>query len=267
MGSILEPRLGLPQLAIMAVSLLVAYELTFRIGRRRREEVREAKKAQADVAVASLLALLGLMLAFSFGIGADRFAERKRIMLDEANAIAASYLRAELLPAPYDQRTQELLRRYVEARLRLKTAAEVERAIAKSAELHVDLWANATAAARAAPSPITAVFIESLTRVIDLHEARVTVALFQRIPPAIFASLYLVSILSIAMVGLRAGLDLTRGLAPAVLLIAAITCVMALIASLDDPESHMFRISNHAMADTHRTMIAHAISSSDSASR
>ena len=53
----------------------------------------------------------------------------------------------------------------------------------------------------------------------------------------------------------------------AVLLITAISCVMALIASLDDPESHMFRISNHAMTDTHHTMIAHAISSSDSASR
>ena len=59
------------------------------------------------------------------------------------------------------------------------------------------------------------------------------------------------------MVGLRAGLDRTRGLAPAVLLIIAITCVMALIASLDDPQSQMFRISNHAMADTQRTMMAH----------
>jgi hypothetical protein len=257
MTSILEPRLGLLQLAVMAVGLLIAYEVCFRIGRQRRDEVREAKKAQADVAVASLLALLGLMLAFSFSIGADRFAERKRIVLDEANSIATAYLRAELLPAPYDQRIQALLRRYVEARLELKTAEDVERAIAKSAELHVELWANATAAARAAPSPITAVFIDSLNHVIDLHEARVTVALFQRIPPAIFASLYLVAILSIAMVGLRAGLDRLRGLAPAVLLIAAISCVLALIASLDDPKSHMFRISNHAMADTHRAMAAH----------
>jgi hypothetical protein len=261
MGSILEPRVGLPQLAVMAVGLLMVYEVAFRVGRHRREEVRDAKKSQADVAVAALLALLGLMLAFSFDIGADRFDKRKALVLDEANAIATTYLRAEMVPAPYDQRIQALLQQYVRVRQGLRSQEDLDHAMQESAALHRELWANAIAVARATPSPITALLIDSLNRVIDLHEARVTVGLFQRIPPAIFASLYLVALLAMGMVGVRAGLDRYRGLAPAFLLVASIICVLALIASLDDPVSRLFDISNHAMTDTQHMMSLHATTS------
>jgi len=256
MGSILEPRLGWPELAIMAVGLVVAYEVCYRVGRLRPEEMRDAKKSQADVAVAALLALLGLMLAFSFEIGASRFDNRKALVLDEANAIATTYLRAELIPAPYDQRVQGLLRAYLHARHGWNTPEELERAIKASSSLHSELWANAVGAAHANDSPVTALFIASLNSMIDLHEARVTVGLYQRIPPAIFASLYLVSLLAMGMVGLRAGLDRSRGPLPAAILVASIMCVMSLIASLDDPVSRLFHVNQHAIADTERLMRA-----------
>jgi len=254
MSSILEPQVGWPELVIMAAGLGLAYEICYRVGRRRGEETREAKKSQADVAVAALLALLGLMLAFSFEIGATRYDRRKELVLDEANAIATTYMRAELVPPPYDQHIQELLRSYIRARHGWNTPVELERAIKGSSSLHDDLWSNAVAAARASPSAVTALFVTSLNNMIDLYEARVTVGLYQRIPPAIFASLYLVSLLAMGMVGLRAGLDRSRGLLPAAILVASIMCVMALIASLDDPVSRLFQISQHALDDTERLM-------------
>jgi hypothetical protein len=257
MGSILEPRITWVQLAIMAVGLVIAYETCYRLGRHRHEDAREAKRSQADVAVAALLALLGLMLAFSFDIGASRFDRRKALALDEANAIATTYLRAKLVPAPYDERIQAELRAYVQARYGWKTPQELERALKASASLHADLWADAVAAARAAPSPTTALFVTSLNNLIDLHEARVTVGLYQRIPPAIFASLYLVSLLSLGMVGLRAGLDRLRGPLPAMVLVTSIMCVMALIASLDDPVSRLFYVNQHALDDTAHLMGLH----------
>lgn len=256
MSSILEPEIGWTQLAIMAIGLVLAYEICYRVGRRRPEQSAEAKRSQADVAVAAVLALLGLMLAFSFEIGASRFDRRKELVLDEANAIATTYLRADLVAAPYDQRIRELLRAYVDARQGLKTSEELERAIRKSAAYHDELWANAVAVARTSPTPVTALFIASLNNLIDLHEARVTVGLYQRIPPAIFASLYLVSLLAMGMVGLRAGLDRSRGPLPAAILVASIMSVMALIGSLDDPVSRLFHISQHALDDTERMMRA-----------
>jgi hypothetical protein len=255
MGSILEPQVGSLQIAIMTAGLLVVYEIGYRIARRRKEETRDAKKSQADVAVAALLALLGLLLAFSFQIGADRFERRKAIVLDESNAITTTYLRATLVPAPYNQRIQALLREYVQVRANVTSADELERALAESGRLHGELWANATAVAHAGPdSPVTALFVASLNNMIDLHEARITVALYQRIPPAIFASLYFVALLSLGVVGMRAGLDRVRGLGAGALLVASVMCVMALIASLDQPMSRLFGISKHAIEDTQRIL-------------
>jgi hypothetical protein len=240
----------------MAVGLFVAYEVCFRIARRRGEETREAKRAQADVAVAALLALLGLLLAFSFQVGADRFDKRKALVLEDSNAITTTYLRATLVQAPYGQRIQELLREYVQARANFTTAAELEHALKESERLHGELWANATAVAHASPdSPIAALLILSLNNMIDLHEARVTVALYQRIPPAIFVCLYFVAVLAMGMVGIRAGLDRVRGVGAATLLVASVMCVMGLIAALDRPASRLFAVSKHAIEDTQRTVM------------
>jgi hypothetical protein len=256
MNTLLEPRLGALQLVLMTVGLFVAYEVCFRIGRRRRDDVREARRSQAEVAVAALLALLGLLLAFSFGIGAARFDKRRDLVLEEANAIGTTYLRAGMLPAPHGEHVEALLREYVGMRMGVKNAVDLERAVVKSGDLHAAMWAEATAVARAEPTPITALFVASLNNLIDLHQARITVALYQRIPPAVFASLYVVALLAIGMVGLRAGLDRSRGLSTATILIAAIMSVMALIASLDDPQSHLFDINKHALQATKRTMEA-----------
>ena len=259
MHSVLQPQVGWLQLAIMAIGLLLVYEVGYRLGHRRRDETRDAKKAQADVAVAAVLALLGLMLAFSFDIGARRYDRRKELVLEEAGAIATTYRRAKLVPSPYDQNIQVLLRTYVRARTSSRTPEELERAVRDSALLHAELWTNAIAVARAAPdSPITALFIASLNDMIERHEARVTVRLYQRIPPAIFASIYMVSLLGLGMVGLRAGLDRTRGVLSAGVLVASVICVTALIASLDDPVSRMFHVSWHALDDTERLMEADA---------
>jgi hypothetical protein len=176
MGSILQPHLGWPHILLMAAGLVVAYEVGYRIARPRRQETREVDKSQADVAVAALLALLGLLLAFSFQLGAERFDKRKSLVLEESNAITTTYLRATLVRAPYDHRIQQLLREYVEA------------------------------------------------------------------------------LLAIGMLGIRAGLDRVRGLVSATVLLASVMCVMALIASLDQPMSGLFSISKHATEETQRIL-------------
>lgn len=251
-----ESRIGWLGFAIMIAGLLVTYEVCFRAARRRGDVGREARRSQADVAVAGLLALLGLLLAFSFEMGADRFDRRRMLVLDEANAITTTYLRASMVPAPYDARLQELLRRYVHARSSVSSPEELERALRESGRLHTEMWADATAVSRAMPdSPIAALFVASLNKMIDLHEARVTVALYQRLPPSIFSSLYLVALLAMALVGIRAGLDRVRGIVTAGILISSIMSVMALIGSLDSPTSRLFEISKHAMDDTERLLM------------
>jgi len=48
--------------------------------------------------IAAILGLLAFRLAFTFGVAASRFDTRRELVLDEANAIGTTFLRAALLP-------------------------------------------------------------------------------------------------------------------------------------------------------------------------
>lgn len=245
-----------------AAGLLIVHEIGYRLGRRHRDVMLEAQKSQADLVVPSLLGLIGLLLAFSFDIAQNRFDQRKALVIDDANAIGTTYLRAKTLPAPYDEHIQVLLREYVGDRLRAHGAADLAAVLARSGTLHTELWAETTAVARANPdSEIVGMFIDALNHMIDIHQARVTVALFQRMPKAILGMLFVVSALTIGTVGFRSGLDRTRALVPAAVLVLAITAVLALIVDLDRPASRLFQVSQRAMEDLGETVSHDAPSS------
>jgi hypothetical protein len=138
-------------LLAMAVGLLVVHEIGYRLGRRHRDVMLEAQKSQADLVVPSLLGLVSLLLAFSFDIAQNRFDQRKTLVIDDANAIGTTYLRAKTLPAPYDEHVQGLLREYVGDRLREHGTADLAAVLDRSGTLHIELWAETTAVARANP--------------------------------------------------------------------------------------------------------------------
>ena len=66
--------------------------------------------------VGAILGLLAFMLAFTFSLAASRFEARRQGVLDEANAIGTTYLRARFLPQPQRDEAARLLREYVDVR-------------------------------------------------------------------------------------------------------------------------------------------------------
>ena len=66
--------------------------------------------------VGAMLGLLAFILAFTFGLVAARFDTRRQVLLDEANAIGTTYLRAGMLPEQ-GEKIRALLRDYVSVRL------------------------------------------------------------------------------------------------------------------------------------------------------
>lgn len=64
-----------------------------------------------------LFILAGLLFGFTLALAAPRFAERRSLLIDEANAIGTAYLRAGTLPPSNRDRAQQLLRQYVDTRL------------------------------------------------------------------------------------------------------------------------------------------------------
>src|SRR5262249_20603226 len=119
---------------------------------------------------------------------------------------------------------------------------------------HSELWGHTIAVAREFPTPIVGLFVDAVNRMFDLQEARITVGLFQRLPPAIFTMLYVVSVLATAMVGARAGFDRMRGWFVATVLVIAVMSVIAMIDSLDSPTSRFFKVNQYAIEHARAVM-------------
>src|SRR5262245_35211929 len=65
----------------------------------------------------SVFALLGLLVAFTIAGGETRLDARRRLIVDEANAIETAYLRLDLLPPSAQPVLRDDFRRYIDARL------------------------------------------------------------------------------------------------------------------------------------------------------
>jgi hypothetical protein len=212
------------------VVLALVHEVGFLVGRRMKDEIAATKREAVEGVGTAMLALLGLLLGFTFSLSDDRYTARKRTVLDDVNAIGTTYLRAKMLPAPHDQHVQELLREYVAIRTQRPTRKMLPAALQRTAELQGQLWDDARAvAALDTHSHITALYIESLNRMIDLNNARVTIGIYQTLPPAITRLLYIAAILSIGVFGYGLGLRRRRAQVPLTALVIAIALVLTVI--------------------------------------
>lgn len=235
--------------------ILLSVELGFRLGSYRLRHKEEEKEPPVGAMVGATLGLLAFLLAFTFGMAASRYDDRRGLVLDEANAIGTTYLRAELLPQPQQTEIRRLLREYVDARLQAVQPGQIGEAIQRSESLQNRLWAQAVGVGEKNPgSMVVSLFIQSLNEVIDLHAKRVTVALRSRIPLVIWGALYLVAVFSLVELGYYAGMSGSRRSLATLALVFTFSVVMLLIADLDRPQEGLMRVSQQAMIDLQNSM-------------
>jgi len=187
-------------------------------------------------------------------LAAERFDTRKQLLLDEANAIGTTYLRAGMLPDRRDA-IRALLRDYVDVRLKAVQSGNVTEGIRRSESLQDQLWAQAVAIGEDNPTSIVVgLFVESLNEVIDLHAKRVTASLRNRIPGVIWAVLFVLAALSLSAMGYHAGLAGTSRSVAELVVAFAFSAVIGLIADLDRPQDGALVVSQQALIDLRQTM-------------
>src|SRR5881227_3745758 len=102
---------------VALVILLVGLsELAWRMGLAQSRKKSEEEKDSGTVRSA-VLALLGLLLGFSFAISGARYEARRELLVEEANSIGTTARRAELLPQPHASNVVRFLREYVPLRI------------------------------------------------------------------------------------------------------------------------------------------------------
>ncbi|MFT3772517.1 MAG: hypothetical protein QM820_44555 [Minicystis sp.] len=242
-------------LGITIVVLLLAVEGGYLLGRRRRRSAEQEHAAHVLALVTTTMGLLALVLAFTFGFAATRFEARKHIVVDEANAVETTYLRAGLLPGDRGPKVRAMLREYVDLRLDVVRIGNVEETLRRSEELHRKMWGEAEAAGREQPgSVVVGLFIDSLSKAIELHATRVKVAVRSGVPAVLWAALLVIAILNLAAVGYHAGLVGTRRSPAVVTQVMSLSIVLILTADLDRPQEGTLRVSQQPMIDLKRMM-------------
>jgi hypothetical protein len=242
---------GVPIWAILLGTIglvLLALEIGVRVGIRRKGS---GKVEVSGAMVGATMGLLAFMLAFTFNGAAGRHSARKALVIQEANAIRTTWLRAGFLAEPISADIRGLLRDYVD--LRVKAAAgqvELAEALRRSEALQDKMWILTLEAGRKDAGSIPAgLFTRSLNDVIDLHLERVTVGIRNRVPPTIWAALYLLLAVSMLMMGIQVGLSATRNRSIELALAVAFSAVLFLIIDLDRPQEGLVNVSQQAMVE------------------
>jgi len=247
------PLDGLPIPAVFitfAILALVAFEGGYRVGLWWQVRTPDEKEGPTGMLVGSILALLAFMLAVTMGMASDRFDTRRQLVVNEANAIGTTYLRAGYLPEPVSTDARELLREYVPLRITTADQAKLSANYARSVEIQNQLWAQAEDLARATPGSETlALYIESLNDMIDLHETRVTAIIYARVPETVVILLILGSFLTLGIVGYSAGLTRRRSLLSAVVLVIVLGAAITLVIDLDRPREGFLQVNQQPLLD------------------
>jgi hypothetical protein len=239
--------------AATVVLVLVAVEVGYRSGSLRRAAAEHEKEAPVGAMVGATLGLLAFLLAFTFGFAANLYQSKRDVLLEEANAIGTAYLRADFLPEA--EAARRLFREYVDVRLAAAQTGQVDTAIERSEQIQAELWTLASKSARENPSALPiALFVEALNSVIDVHAKRVMIALRTRIPPAIWAALYVIAFFAFGTLGYHSGLAAANR-SFAVLAVALIfAAVIWLIKDLDTAQEGTLRVSQQALVDLRDSM-------------
>ncbi len=244
-------------LAVSFVVILGASEIGRWLG------VRSAMHSQDSVATleGAILGLLALMIGFTFAMALSRFEARRDALLNEANAIGTTALRARLLPAPHNTESVKLLREYVQRRLdvtsRPASAQDLRDVIARSNGLQEALWQQAQAVAAKDNAMVpTGIFIQALNEMIDDQEKRLT-ALYNRLPFIILIALYGVAVVALGFAGYASGLQARHSRLPVYITGILVAAMILLIQDLDRPGAGFIRVSQQPMIDTAAAIAAY----------
>jgi hypothetical protein len=235
--------------------VFLASELAWRLGTRTKGH---SGSANISALEQSLLGLLALIVGFTFLMSLTRFEARRDAVLNEANAIGTTALRARLLPQPHQTESLKLLREYAQIRLDYiptgKSFAEVPASIDRSNNIQEALWQQVKAVSAENNNMVpTGLFIQALNDMIDNQGKRLS-ALRNEIPPVVLLSLFGIAAVACGFAGYASGLDPLRTRVPVFITAFLVCSVIAVILDLGRPNAGFVTITQQPMIDTVATI-------------
>jgi len=229
----------------------------------RRRQQAQARQRAADegkqvssedsFAMNSVLGLLALLIGFTFSLALNRYDSRRELVVKEANALGTTWLRTDLLPPAERAHMQDVLRRYVDARVAFGEARTSDEELVRYHQtelLQNELWSVMTGAVSTfQDTPRASLVVSTTNDSIDLAAERLATRQ-AHIPPRILRLLLLFAVLAAAMVGYERA---SQPKATALLLLL-FTLAVGLVIDLDRPSTGMTNVPQDPMIDLQRSI-------------
>ncbi|HEY3405363.1 MAG TPA: hypothetical protein VGK59_18385 [Ohtaekwangia sp.] len=187
--------------------LLILFYLIGAGLRKRGIKKAEDTEPQTDVAAISstLLGLLALLLAFSFGMANGRYDTRRNIVVDETNAIGTAILRTDVYPDSIRTPLRIEFKKYVESRIAFYhkgvDGGQIYEYYNQSKVISDRIWKIASTYARAATETEEAAqLLPAITLMIDIASSRLSSNL-AKVPDSIIYFLFIMSLCSAFLMG------------------------------------------------------------------
>lgn len=240
-------------IAALLCVMFIANEIGFRLGRRLHRDETEKSRFASGALKASVFGMVALLVGFSFSLTASRHELRRKVVLDEANAIGTCYLRSELLDQPVKEKLQGTLRKFIDVRIEhyenlLDSAAHLKTQ-REMGELLDDLWQAVVRTGKAnAEATRVSQIVPAANAVIDLNATR-TWATRSHLPGAVLVLLVVCVAVSSLLIGHSSGQSSRRHVWLWIATNALFSLVMFVMLEYDRPSRAMARVDHAPLTD------------------
>jgi hypothetical protein len=243
-------------MAVLVVIVVGAALGGLLVGRSRREH-HHGLKESSGVIQGALLGFMGLVLAFGLSLALGRYEDRRAAVVDDANTIGTTYLRAQTLSEPMRSQSLPLLVAYTDAELALTDdvpgSDAADQTIAQGSALQNQLWGLAGQAVTKEPTATTPrLYEDSLNSMIDQQTVRVA-GLNNRVPTEVLLLQVIGAAGAMFLVGLHVGL-LGRSLTPLLLAAGLVTFLLFVTFDLDRPTRGFIQVPDAPLAALRASM-------------
>jgi hypothetical protein len=236
---------------VLAAAILGATAVGIFLGHRV-HHLSDALKEPFGVLQAALLGVVGLILAFGLSLAVTRYENRRDAVVDEANTIGTTYLRAQTLPEPMRSKSLALLVAYTNSAVRLTNyipgSSNEVAVIDREDELQRRLWAlNGQALALKPVDSAPRLYEETLNEMIDAQATRVA-GLNNRVPNAVLFLEILGAALALGLLGAYLAI-VGRGVVAVSLAAVLVTMLLFVICDLDRPTRGPIQVPDKPLRD------------------
>ena len=243
-------------LAVFALSLVVLW-LSAQVGvflHNRLLPLEGEERQDLALIVPATLTMLGLLIGFCFSLASNRYDQRKNYEEAEAKAIRTEYVRADLLSGPDAARVRELLKNYLDLRIRFyetRDRQQLGSIDAHTTQLQTQLWSAVEGAAdkqKRYPSLVVSGVNDLLNSQEDTQAAWE-----YRLPVAAWCFMFAAAIFSALLSGYSRR---RKGITVFAIVPMAVSISLFLIADLESPRRGLIRVVPNNLITLSQTLQA-----------